>query len=94
MGAWIERTYLQALPVLGRVAPRVGAWIESLGYRVTAYYATASLPVWERGLKALLVTLLKIVLKVAPRVGAWIESRRSSRWMMLPGGRSPCGSVD
>ena len=48
---------------------------------------TASLPVWERGLKLLSRDDKGLIGSVAPRVGAWIE-------MGLPLDRlSPCGCV-
>ena len=33
-----------------------------------------SLPVWERGLKLLILQLMFSLFSVAPRVGAWIET--------------------
>ena len=56
-----------------RVAPRVGAWIETAS-RLETHYHIMSLPVWERGLKHTINNRPVIVLFVAPRVGAWIET--------------------
>ena len=54
------------------VAPRVGAWIETLlGAGLNLF--GQSLPVWERGLKQTALLLLHLY-SVAPRVGAWIET--------------------
>ena len=63
-----------------KVAPRVGAWIETLG-RLAHSQGVVSLPVWERGLKrdADVLTLKEIL--VAPRVGAWIETPMLTRLM-------------
>ena len=55
------------------VAPRVGAWIETLKKRL-GYRVSLSLPVWERGLKLLDSPSLNKEGLVAPRVGAWIET--------------------
>ena len=59
----------------GYVAPRVGAWIETIESNV---YATGtdgeSHPVWVRGLKRLVSMELTGMVIVAPRVGAWIET--------------------
>ncbi len=59
-----------------RVAPRVGAWIETIeDYIKTARYE--SRPAWARGLKLVNVPNFEGVRIVAPRVGAWIETRTS-----------------
>ena len=56
------------------VAPRVGAWIETLlGAGLNLF--GQSLPVWERGLKQTALLILHLY-SVAPRVGAWIETLR------------------
>ena len=55
------------------VAPRVGAWIETVGQR-NLHVPDKSHPVWVRGLKPLYVILLFSCFGVAPRVGAWIET--------------------
>ena len=72
----LKRQFLGYSPKDGHVAPRVGAWIETL----PLYYnkiMLASRPVWARGLK--LRPLCKVaVLTVAPRVGAWIETLYAS----------------
>ena len=55
------------------VAPRVGAWIETVsraGTRLTEW----SHPVWVRGLKHATSFTAMIAAPVAPRVGAWIET--------------------
>ncbi len=63
--AWVAELQKRSLPVWERglklrflsnpdpgekVAPRVGAWIETSAYKI-AYTSARSLPVWERGLK-------------------------------------------
>ena len=55
------------------VAPRVGAWIETVCRLVKNVYPMSH-PVWVRGLKP--DDTFDIVLRdeVAPRVGAWIET--------------------
>ena len=55
------------------VAPRVGAWIETMKIRKFAA-RRLSHPVWVRGLKRYLDRLAYVRQAVAPRVGAWIET--------------------
>ena len=54
------------------VAPRVGAWIETVYNQRTASDAKSH-PEWVRGLKQIAV-IHKQDYPVAPRVGAWIET--------------------
>ena len=60
---------------MGIVAPRVGAWIET----VSKATIDESHPVWVRGLKHLLINSIYVtkIWLVAPRVGAWIETIKS-----------------
>ena len=77
-----------------KVAPRVGAWIETVDGEGVSSLPTESLPAWERGLKLVVEAPDLGVLAVAPRVGAWIET---ADWLTIAdrqGGRSPRGSVD
>ena len=55
------------------VAPRVGAWIETL-LSTPANGRVGSHPVWVRGLKHGLLRFATMPYRVAPRVGAWIET--------------------
>ncbi len=55
------------------VAPRAGAWIETLKFDTGKYY-DQSLPARERGLKQEQITEKKRMNLVAPRAGAWIET--------------------
>ena len=57
------------------VAPRVGAWIETLVNSPCATSWSRSHPVWVRGLKLLVFAVSYIRVCVAPRVGAWIETK-------------------
>ena len=50
MGAWIETATVAATAALPRVAPHVGAWIETC-QRVRQGRAVKSHPMWVRGLK-------------------------------------------
>ena len=50
VGAWIEMVKVESLQKNISVAPLVGAWIE-IGVLGDTMKVTASLPVWERGLK-------------------------------------------
>ena len=53
MGAWIETDRTNDTPHERCVAPRVGAWIETIN-KVQLDILRQSLPVWERGLKQLI----------------------------------------
>ena len=70
--------------IVVRVAPRVGAWIETHLCRY-AVDRPMSHPVWVRGLK--LVKRLGVVefVVVAPRVGAWIETERGLQGLLVQG---------
>ena len=57
-----------------RVAPRVGAWIETLGPNGQVG-TIKSHPVWVRGLKHRNSPEDETTHRVAPRVGAWIETK-------------------
>ena len=58
---------------MAKVAPRVGAWIEtSIRKQVCRSYL--SHPVWVRGLKPKPNKKVDTSEIVAPRVGAWIET--------------------
>ena len=58
---------------VGNVAPRVGAWIETLRFYMLMS-GQVSHPVWVRGLKRKINVIRFHFLHVAPRVGAWIET--------------------
>ena len=62
------------------VAPRVGAWIETLA-TCCASKAKVSHPVWVRGLKLLMLFHTTLINNVAPRVGAWIETLNSLQYI-------------
>ena len=76
MGAWIETIACVNRPPLNNVAPRVGAWIETI-LSTDVLTFLSSHPVWVRGLKHA-VPLFRPNGLVAPRVGAWIETRRAA----------------
>ena len=79
MGAWIETRGTEFKAGILGVAPRVGAWIETLLSMFTAK-KKKSRPAWARGLKRR-VPVFADMHEVSPRVGAWIEtlSRPGSR---------------
>ena len=56
------------------VAPRVGAWIETLLQSNLLDLYSSSHPVWVRGLKLYMRKRCCQLVAVAPRVGAWIET--------------------
>ena len=57
------------------VAPRVGAWIETLMSNLCDYIGGLSPLAWGRGLKHSGKREEREPRHVAPRVGAWIETR-------------------
>ena len=59
------------------VAPRVGAWIETLSVAYNDMACIKSHPVWVRGLKQYSIDFAERPFSVAPRVGAWIETEQS-----------------
>ena len=73
MGAWIEICKPFGLIPIDLVAPLVGAWIEILLTELARAARIMSLPLWERGLKYWMWTVLSPLKFVAPLVGAWIE---------------------
>ena len=56
----------------------MGAWIEIFDVMLFATILSASLPLWERGLKWPCITAHISTPFVAPPVGAWIEIRETS----------------
>ena len=61
-----------------RVAPYVGAWIETS--RARKFQCTLeSHPTWVRGLKLMRSRGVETLKRVAPYVGAWIETPRTTR---------------
>ena len=63
------------------VAPRVGAWIETIKNSV-CYSGNVSHPAWVRGLKRPEGVVVS-KFSVAPRVGAWIETHSVNNKMYL-----------
>ena len=60
-----------------RVAPFMGAWIETLSPPGWNVPGLPSLPSWERGLKLCCWSCFILYQMVAPFMGAWIETRVS-----------------
>ena len=56
------------------VAPRAGAWIETIPPRPAAGVGSMSRPVRARGLKPYCSCCCCLRMPVAPRAGAWIET--------------------
>ena len=92
MGAWIEIEEITRRQSLPGVAPLVGAWIEIAVWDVLLTH-DLSLPLWERGLKSLVVLR---VIPLAASLPLWERGLKSfeddQRYTLE--GRSPCGSVD
>ena len=75
MGAWIEtRLVSDHMEIYWKVAPRVGAWIETKPRMTRSIIDNKSHPVWVRGLKQPSFIWPYSLSGVAPRVGAWIET--------------------
>ena len=78
----------------GRVAPRVGAWIETLyftGLQPGRYHVAPRVGAWIETKAPLPISTRRIV---APRVGAWIETISAASMISSLRGRTPCGCVD
>jgi len=84
---------MYTLMLILHVAPPAGAWIETFAPLHASPHAS-SLPPRERGLKHLLISLVKASELVAPPAGAWIETQAALGMIGKAMGRSPCGSVD
>ena len=57
VGAWIETDMVTYIGGADQVAPHVGAWIETSDLE-QQYQRGKSLPMWERGLKLVVLGLL------------------------------------
>ena len=60
-----------------RVAPFMGAWIETLSASSSLFFAIRLLPLWEHGLKHAERHRNYRSINVAPFMGAWIETLQS-----------------
>ena len=92
MGAWIETHCVAKELAYVRVAPLVGAWIETY-HQFSLRQMLPSHPSWVRGLKLRLNNIF-IVCFVAPLVGAWIETEEESPVPTGTARRTPRGCVD
>ena len=70
----LKQIRMDALLNLYKVAPHVGAWIETKSGRPQKKCCRESHPMWVRGLKQKIPSEELIENKVAPHVGAWIET--------------------
>ena len=93
MGAWIETYAVRPRDEEKNVAPRVGAWIETIFFLLPAT-KNESRPAWARGLKHTLDAFNVRTHDVAPRVGAWIETATALSVVTSPMSRAPRGRVD
>ena len=55
------------------VTPLVGVWIEIQFIYILLFARTQSLPLWECGLKSLMIVPKRVSYFVTPLVGVWIE---------------------
>jgi len=76
------------------VAPRAGAWIETVFAEERIRDEDKSPPVRGRGLKLSRTAYLAPIKKVAPRAGAWIETLSNEDFNNCLPSRPPCGGVD
>ena len=70
----LKHTYMSLQHKYEEVAPHAGAWIETLGIKLSQE-EWESLPMRERGLKPAPPYIIRKVYYVAPHAGAWIETR-------------------
>ena len=73
MGAWIETSDVTYRQNEVKVAPYVGAWIETKPL-LRCNLSSMSHPMWVRGLKRPNRRICQAQSSVAPYVGAWIET--------------------
>ena len=75
-----------------RVAPHVGAWIETNQQSLT-WIKSRSHPMWVRGLKRNKVGKLLGLLRSHPM---WVRGLKQFQihFLVLTSGRTPCGCVD
>jgi len=76
-----------------QVAPRAGAWIETIDRR-DENIKLLSPPARGRGLKQKRATWPSRNSRVAPRAGAWIETKAGDLAEQKLKGRPPRGGVD
>ena len=76
-----------------QVAPRVGAWIETVYPAIFWHFGGVAPRVGAWIETAICYGRMK-KRNVAPRVGAWIETQETARTDAAGRGRSPRGSVD
>ena len=69
----LKRDSIEIGRKIRRVAPYVGAWIETKR-QIGCCFRAESHPMWVRGLKHFLHIVLANLHVVAPYVGAWIET--------------------
>ena len=74
MGAWIETLVVRKTFRTLKVAPFMGAWIETKLFGSCPIWRGESHPSWVRGLKHRCSYLLETACVVAPFMGAWIET--------------------
>ena len=95
MGAWIETNRWPSYRQSQGVAPRVGAWIETLPEDIEQEWNAIVAPRVGAWIETTEYTdIIIIAISVAPRVGAWIETVYSIMIIPLPMRRTPCGCVD
>ena len=75
-----------------RVAPRVGAWIETFAKMIVSW-ASPSHPVWVRGLKQYVFAYKLVVAESHP---VWVRGLKQPEFADLgqQPSRTPCGCVD
>jgi len=81
------------LDMLGEVAPRAGAWIETriIGQIYLLTYVAPRAGAW---IETSLSTTNTQSKSVAPRAGAWIETARLALISLISACRPPRGGVD
>ena len=89
----LKLTMLVAFRAKRSVAPRVGAWIETLD--ALSHHADKQVaPRVGAWIETNMAFWCRLFFTVAPRVGAWIETIRCNPYQLGRKGRTPCGCVD
>ncbi len=93
VGVWIEMGRSIKVRFIEKVTPFVGVWIEII-CRQSINNTSGSLPLWECGLKCVIIHCADRSVFVTPFVGVWIEIDNLFAISFKKLRHSLCGSVD
>ena len=89
----LKLKYVNRQTLFLQVAPRVGAWIETLTRNVFSY-TPAVAPRVGAWIETSMNIIFRKMSSVAPRVGAWIETKFDITKSKAMRSRTPSGCVD